>query len=154
MSRNPAMAVVIEGGLVQTIIIQAWPAEIPLPRIVIVDYDIEGASDDEITRFSIGGDPAEAFCRGEVPQVYEALADALSPKVLLTALGDEADDDVRDSPLAIARTLRERIVELDAQLSRPKREPSGDDYRRLYELTRRGLIDLLTALGDPPTADT
>ena len=74
MSRNPAMAVVIEGGLVQTIIVQAWPAEIALPRIVIVDYDIEGASDDEITRFSIGSDPAEAFCRGEVPQVYEALA--------------------------------------------------------------------------------
>ena len=150
MSRNPAMAVVIEGGLVQTIIIQAWPAEIPLPRIVIVDYDIEGTSDDEITRFSIGSDPAEAFCRGEVPQVYEALADALSPKVVLAALGDVLDGDVRDSPLAIARTLRERIVELDAQLSRP----TGDDYRRLYELTRRGLIDLLTALGDPPTADT
>ena len=154
MSRNPAMAVVIEGGLVQTIIIQAWPAEIPLPRIVIVDYDIEGASDDEITRFSIGSDPAEAFCRGEVPQVFEALADALSPKAVLAALGEEVDDDVRDSSLAIARTLRERIVELDAQLSRPKREPSGDDYRRLYELTRRGLIDLLTALGDAPTADT
>jgi hypothetical protein len=150
MSRNPAIAVVIEGGLVQTIIIEAWPAEIPLPRIVIVDYDIEGASDDEITRFSIGSDPAEAFCRGEVPQVYEALADALSPQVVLAALGDGVDDDVRDSPLAIARTLRERIVELDAQLSRP----TGDDYRRLYELTRRGLIDLLTELGDAPTADT
>ena len=150
MSRNPAMAVVIEGGLVQTIIVQAWPAEIPLPRIVIVDYDIEGASEDEITRFSIGSDPAEAFCRGEVPQVYEALADALSPKVVLAALGDGVDNDVRDSPLAIARTLRESVVELDAQLSRP----TGDDYRRLYELTRRGLIDLLTALGDPPTADT
>jgi len=150
MSRNPAMAVVIEGGLVQTIIVQAWPAVIPLPRIVIVDYDIEGASDDEITRFSIGRDPAEAFCRGEAPQVYEALADPLSPKVVLAALGDVLDGDVRDSPLAIARTLRETIVELDAQLSRP----TGDDYRRLHALTRRGLIDLLTALGDPPTADT
>lgn len=153
MSRCPALAVVIEGGLVQTIIVQEWPAEIPLPRIVIVDYDIEGASDDEITRFSIGSDPAEAFCRGETPQVYEALPDALSPKVVLAALGDGVDNDVRDSPLAIARMLRERVGELDAQLSRPKREPSGDDYRRLYELTRRGLIDLLTALGDRPAAN-
>jgi hypothetical protein len=153
MSRNPALAVVIEGGLVQTIIVEDWPTVIPLPRIVIVDYDIEGASDDEITRFFIGSDPAEAFCRGEAPQVYESISDALSPKVVLAALGDEVDGEVRDSPLAIARTLRESVVELDAQLSRSKREPSGEGYRRLYELTRRGLIDLLTAMGDPPTAN-
>lgn len=60
MSRIPSIAVVLGGGLVQAIIVQDWSGAIPLPRIAIVDYDTEGADDDEITRFSIGDDPAEA----------------------------------------------------------------------------------------------
>jgi hypothetical protein len=33
MSQSPYIAVVLEGGLVQTIILEAWPPAVPLPRL-------------------------------------------------------------------------------------------------------------------------
>lgn len=85
MSQSPYIAVVLEGGLVQTIIIEAWPPALPLPGIVVVDYDTEGADDDELTAFTIGADHYEAVCHGVEPTVYESLEAALSPRALLNS---------------------------------------------------------------------
>ena len=149
MSRIPSIAIVLEGGLVQTVIVQDWSGAIPHPRIVIVDYDTEGADDDEITQFSIGSEQTEAVCRIETPEVYESLKDALSPKAVLTALG-ATDDGEKPSPaLVLAREVRQSILDLDARLDRLEQVPTGDDYNALYQLANGGLIDLLKALGDP-----
>ncbi|GMV69079.1 hypothetical protein [Coralloluteibacterium thermophilus] len=149
MSRIPSIAVVLGGGLVQAIIVQDWSGAIPLPRIAIVDYDTEGADDDEITRFSIGDDPAEAVCRIETPGVYESLRDALSPRALLAALGETDDDEKPSSALVLAREVRQSILDLDGRLDRLEQAPTGDDYNALYQLANGGLIDLLKTLGDP-----
>lgn len=85
MSQSPYVAVVLEGGLVQTIIIEAWPPALPLPGIVVVDYDTEGADDDELTAFTIGADHYEAVCHGVEPTVYESLEAALSPRAILNS---------------------------------------------------------------------
>ncbi len=37
MSRNPSFAVVLEGGLVQAIVVQDWPDQLPLPPFAVVD---------------------------------------------------------------------------------------------------------------------
>jgi hypothetical protein len=39
-----SLTVVVDGGLVQTVIVEDWPTSLPLPRIVVVDYDVDGAS--------------------------------------------------------------------------------------------------------------
>ncbi|EQM88674.1 hypothetical protein L683_10710 [Pseudomonas aeruginosa WC55] len=147
MPRNPSFAVVLEGGLVQAILVQDWPAYLSLPTFVVVDYDTEGADDDEITRFPIGDSEAEAVCRGESPTVHEALADSLSPRAVLAALDEPVVDDGPD-PLAIARSVRQDILDLDAMLNTAEQPPSGEDYNHLYVLANCGLIDVLKALGD------
>lgn len=149
MTRTASLAVVLEGGLVQAVLVQDWPAQIPLPRIAVVDYDTEGADPDEITHFTIGDKPEEAVCRGEMPQVYESLTDALSPRTVLAALGEIADDENAETPLAVARSVRQSILELDIQLNDAEQAPTGDDYNQLYVLANCGLIDVLKAMGDP-----
>ncbi|HHF0928341.1 TPA: hypothetical protein ACPJH2_000945 [Pseudomonas aeruginosa] len=148
MPRNPSFAVVLEGGLVQAILVQDWPGHLPLPLFAVVDYDTEGAEDGEITRFPIGDSEAEAICRGESPTVHEALADSLSPRAVLAALDEPVVDDGPD-PLAIARSVRQDILDLDAKLNTAEQPPSGEDYNQLYVLANCGLIDVLKALGDP-----
>lgn len=147
-SPHPSFAVVLEGGLVQTILVQDWPPYSPLPQIAIVDYDTEGADADEITRFPIGATEEEAVCRVEVPTRYESLPDALSPRAVLGALGAAAESEAADSPLAIARSVRQSILELDAQLNDAEQAPTGDDFNQLYVLANCGLIDVLKAMGD------
>lgn len=149
MTRPASMAVVLEGGLVQALLVQDWPAHVPLPRVAVVDYDTEGADDDEITHFLIGGKPEEAVCRSDVPEVYEHLTDALSPLAVLTALGDPPPDDDGEPPLALAQSVRKSILDLDARINQSEQPPTGDDYNELYVLANCGLIDVLKALGDP-----
>ncbi|MCK2094602.1 hypothetical protein [Thauera aromatica] len=148
MSRNPSFAVVLEGGLVQAIVVQDWPDHLPLPPFTVVDYDTEGAADDEIVRFDIGNTEAEALCRSDTPTVFESLPDALSPRVVLAALDEPVPDDMPE-PLAIARRMRQAILDLDAAIDAAERSPTGDDYNDLYLQANCGLIDLLKALGDP-----
>ncbi|MCT5274176.1 hypothetical protein LZL24_19310, partial [Pseudomonas aeruginosa] len=115
MSRTPSFAVVLEGGLVQAVVVQDWPRHLPVPPFVVVDYDTEGADDSEITRFAIGQSIAEAICRGDTPTVFESLADALSPRIVLTALGesiaDEAPGGVINSVFRAGRELHGRATE-------------------------------------------
>lgn len=148
MPPTPSFAVVLEGGLVQSVLVQDWPSCSALPRIAIVDYDTEDAAADEITRFAIGATEEEAVCRAETPTRYESLPNALSPKAVLAALGEAAESEAGDSPLEIARSVRRSILELDAQINAAEEVPTGDDYNHLYVLANFGLIDMLKALGD------
>lgn len=148
MSPQPSFAVVLEGGHVQSILVQDWPPYSPLPQIAIVDYDTEDADPSEITRFPIGSVQEEAVCRAETPTRYETLPDALSPKAVLAALGEAAEVEAAESPLAIAQAVRKSILELDTQLNDAEQPPTGDDYNHLYVLANCGLIDVLKAMGD------
>jgi hypothetical protein len=100
MPQTPSLAVVIEGGLVQTVLVQDWPAWLPLPRIAVVDYDTEGAEDDEVTRFPITGETMEARCHSATPEVFEHATTALSPRAILAALGEAVDNGEARLPLA------------------------------------------------------
>ena len=92
MSKIACIAIVIEGGLVQTTLIERWPDQLPLPRIVVVDYDKDGADETELTEFAIGNEVVEALCHVEVPSVYESFDQpALSPCTVLAALEDTGD---------------------------------------------------------------
>ena len=148
MPRNPSFAVVLEGGLVQAIVVQDWPDHLPLPPFAVVDYDTEGAASDEITRFDIGNAEAEAVCRSDTPAVFESLPDALSPRIVLAALDDPVLDDTPES-LAIARRVRQNVLDLDTQINASEQAPTGDDYNALYALANCGLIEVLKSLGDP-----
>lgn len=92
MSPLPCIAVVIEGGIVQTILIESWPDQFPLPRFVVVDYDKEGADERELTEFVIGNEIVEALCHVEVPSTYESFdRPAVSPCAVLAALEGTGD---------------------------------------------------------------
>jgi hypothetical protein len=64
---------------------------LPLPRLVVVDYDIDGADENELTCFTIGTSPAQARCHSQPLEAYETCAVALSPKAVLAALGEPVD---------------------------------------------------------------
>lgn len=149
MPQPPTIAAVVEGGLIQTTLIEGWPAHQPLPHIVVVDYDKEGARDDELTEFCIGNEILEALCHVELPSVYEAFdTPALSPRAVLAALGVPIDAEPTASPAAAARALRRQIQDLEDLINLRQRPPDGSDYTRLYVLTVGGLTDILMALGD------
>lgn len=150
MPQAPCIAVVVEGGLIQTVITEDWPSALPRPQIVVVDYDKEGALDDELTEFAIGDEILEALCHIEAPTPFEDFdTPALSPRAVLTALGEAGDQSAAESPLSIARSVRQSIVELDQQLMQHELAPTGGDYNALYQLANGGLIEVLKALGDP-----
>lgn len=148
MPPTSSIAVVLEGGLVQAFIVQDWPAQLALPRVVIVDHDTEGADREELTSFRIGPDAVEAFCRGEDPLVYTSQADVLSPRAVLAALGEPVADEAPEL-LALARSVRQGILDLDAEITAAERSPTGDDYNDIYLQANSGPIDVLKALGDP-----
>lgn len=150
MSQVPSFAVVLEGGLVQAILVQDWPAYLPLPTFAVVDYDTEGADEDEITHFPIDNTEAEAVCRSEMPVVHECLPGSLSPRTVLAALDDLGADDAPDL-LAMARQVRQSILDLDVRLNAKEQAPTGSDYNELYVLANCGLIDLLKSLRDTAT---
>jgi hypothetical protein len=88
---TPCIAVIVEGGMLHSTIVQDWPEGVPLPRIVIVDYDTEDTDEEDLTHFTVGGIPRIAVCRGEIPDVHEDFPRSLSPKAVLKALGEPVD---------------------------------------------------------------
>ncbi|MGE0278280.1 MAG: hypothetical protein AB7R40_23030 [Nitrospiraceae bacterium] len=94
MSKIPCIAVIIEGGIVQETLIENWPDQQPLPLVVVVDYDTDGADETSLTEFAIGDDVVEAICYADVPNVYETFdRPALSPSAVLSALTDGGSGD-------------------------------------------------------------
>lgn len=148
MSNIPAIAVVLEGGVVQTTLVESWPSQLPRPRIIVVDYDTEGAADDELTLFTIGNEVVDAYCYAQTPDVYEAFdTPALSPRAVLAALGESVDP-IGESPLQIARRLRRAVRELEGAIQRHQRRPDSHDYNALLALIIAGLAELSIAMGD------
>ncbi|MCW5706922.1 hypothetical protein [Shinella sp.] len=150
MSQAPLLAILLEGGRVQCLITEAWPVQLPLPRIVIIDFDTEGASDDGLTTFSIGDMPVKARCRTGTPIVSEAYEGFLSPSAVLAAMGRPVASDRAVSPIMLASQMQRRIQALDAELNRNERPPTGDDYDRLHAIVNGWLIDITLALGERP----
>lgn len=149
MPQTPTFAIILEGGLIQWLVTEAWPADLPPPRFVIVDYDTQGAADAEITTFSIGDLTVKALCRAAKPVACEAYQNFLSPNAVLAAMGQPVEDaEQRTSPLALARELRRKMQVLEGDLDRHERPPTGDDYNRLHAIVNGWLIDILQALGD------
>lgn len=150
MSQAPLLAILLEGGRVQWLITEAWPVQLPLPQILIINYETEGASDGDLTTFSIGGLPVKARCRVATPIVSEACENFLSPSAVLAAMGRPVDRDQAVSPIMLAREMQRRIQALDGELDRNERPPTGDDYNRLHAIVNGWLIDIMQALGEPP----
>lgn len=101
MSNIPTIAIVLEGGVVQTTLIEGWPSHLSRPHIVVVDYDTEGMPENELTSFGIGNDVLTACCHVQTPDAYETFdTPALSPRAVFAALG-ELDRDENSSPTAI-----------------------------------------------------
>jgi len=148
MSQAPLLAIVLEGGRVQWLITEAWPVQLPLPHVVIVDYAVEGASDDDLTTFLIGDLPVKAKCRTATPIVSEAYEDFLSPGAVLAAMGRPVDSEQGVSPITLAREMQRRIQALDGELNLTERAPTGDDYNRLHAIVNGWLIDIVQALGE------
>ncbi|EXL06472.1 hypothetical protein BG46_17115 [Brucella anthropi] len=150
MSQAPLLAIVLEGGRVQWLITEAWPVQLPLLHVVIIDYNTEGVSDDNLTTFSIGGLPVKARCRTATPVVSDSCENFLSPSAVLAAMGWPVESERSASPIRLARQMQRRIQALDGELERNERPPTGDDYNRLHAIVNGWLIDIMQALGEPP----
>jgi len=150
MPQPPSLAIVLEGGNIQWLIAEDWPAGLAPLRIVIIDYDTEDYRDDELTRFTISDHEVKAACKAATPVVSESFEKFLSPKAVLAAMGQPVEAEPTSSPLALARVMRAKIQEIDDELNRNERSPTGDDYNRLYAVTNGWLIDILQVLGAEP----
>jgi ferredoxin len=139
LTHQACIAIVIEGGGVQSIVIQGHPKEMKPPHFVVVDYDIKDANPDELIRFALGGDTAEACCSHRIPDVFEEFPSgkALNPTEVRLAIDNQqfrqdACTQVRDLIAAIKRTDRESK---DMPLH-------GTDYENL----RRVVLDMAEIL--------
>ncbi|GAJ29343.1 hypothetical protein [Acidomonas methanolica] len=91
MSPIPSIAVALEGGIVLAVVLQDWPSHIPHPRIVVVDYDIDGADQAEIKVIPTGDGFTEALCYSEQAVIYENAPGAISPDAIINTLTLSAD---------------------------------------------------------------
>jgi hypothetical protein len=127
MSRIPCLAVVLEGGLVQSVLSQEWPTYLPPPRVVVVDYDIDGANEDDLTHFSIGRNPMVALCHTRTPERCEDCKAALSPRNLWEELAPEGSGDEAD-------LFRKRLTAIEQSLGEYLAGYLGDDPVRREEV--------------------
>jgi hypothetical protein len=86
MSKAPYLAVVFEDDLIPSVIVEGWPRDSPLPRIVMVNYDIETPHGEHVVAFTVGSDHHEAYCERLELIAYEKQHDVLSPKAILNTL--------------------------------------------------------------------
>jgi hypothetical protein len=168
MSHPPSLAVVLDGDLVLSLIVQDWPAQLPPPRVVVVDYDIDGANEDELTHFSVAGSLKVARCYGEIPDRYEDCKAVLSPTSVWEALGWPLDA-ARPDPIAQSLTdflkgyigndpdRREQVRNFPDWPDRARRELDRRSARFLETLPddalraiARGEVDLVDLAGKIP----
>ena len=91
MLPKPSIAIVIEHEQVKEVIFQDWPSQVLLPRIAVVDYDIKGVIDPEITRFPVGNCLAEAICYSASPVIHDPGDSTLSPNAVLAAMNESGN---------------------------------------------------------------
>jgi hypothetical protein len=89
--KTPSIAIVLSGGDVLSVIIQEWPDSIPMPLAAIVDCDIQGVAEENLTHILVDKIPMVAVCRFEVPESYEDVKIKPSPKEILATFGQFVD---------------------------------------------------------------
>ena len=146
---NPTMAIVLDAGQVQDVILEHWPSTDLLPQVLVVDYDTEGCPDHGRTRFKVGAEVSEAACKLIDPRLSESHGDWLVPSTVIKAM-HETDEARKLSPRQHGRKLMREILEMDRELEAAERSPDGSDYNDLYALVTHGLRNLRIALGDDP----
>lgn len=83
------IAIVIEGGMIQDVVLEGWGANGPLPKVVVLNYDIgcaPGVRSDRNT-IVVDGNPAPAWCHLEESRRYEAApAGSMRPSDVLAQM--------------------------------------------------------------------
>jgi hypothetical protein len=122
-SRIPNIAIVLNGGDVLSVIVQEWPDSIPMPLAAIVDFDIQGVAEEDLTHILIDEIPFVAVCRFEVPNAYGNVKIGQSPMpqtskipsiAIVLSGGDVLSIIVQDWPDSIPMLLA-AIVDFDTQ---------------------------------------
>jgi hypothetical protein len=108
MSQTPYLAVILKGGQIQSFIVQEWPDRVPLPDTVVVDYDIDGIDEENLTHFFNGDTQETAFCYSGIYDRYKNDKTLLSPKAVLAAL-DELDNSGEDEKTRIEQSLSDYL---------------------------------------------
>lgn len=148
---TPLMAIVLDAGQVQDVILEHWSTPETLPQVLVVDYDTEGFAEIDLTRFIVGKEVNEAACKLIDPLHSESLTGGLVPSKVLQAMLATKDA----GPLTArqhSRKLWLEVMALDKAMDEAERAPDGNDYNDLYALVTHGLKNLRIALGDDPQA--
>ena len=115
---NPTMAIVLDAGQVQDVILEHWPSTDLLPQVLVVDYDTEGCPDHGLTRFKVGAEVSEAACKLIDPRLSESHGDWLVPSTVIKAM-HETDEARKLSPRQHGRKLMREILEMDRAIRCP-----------------------------------
>ena len=90
-AQAPAFVVVCDGGLVQSIGIENWPAHLPLPNIAVIDYDIGDAGAEDLIEVEVDGKRTQAVGHTETPWILDDSPDKkdwLQPSKVVQILDD------------------------------------------------------------------
>ncbi len=148
---TPLMAIVLDAGQVQDVILEHWPTLEALPQTLVVDYDTEGYAETELTRFIVGKEVNEAACKLIDPLLRESHTGGLVPSKVLQAM--QATEEAGPlTPRQHSRNLWLEVMALDKAMEAAERAPDGTDYNDLYALVTHGLRNLRISLGDDPHA--
>lgn len=142
MSQPPYLAVVLKDGRMQSAVLEDWPVRIPRLRVVVVDYDIDGADEGNLTHFSVDGQQKAAHCQRALPDKYDDIEITLSPKAVWEALS-APEDSIEQS---LTNYLTGYIGKEAARKEQVRGFPGWPDIAR-RELDRRN-ARLLEALPD------
>lgn len=145
VSNSACIAIVIEGGSVQSIVLQGYPKEFSPPHFVVVDYDTKDASSENLIRFAIDGKTVEAICGHRIPEVYEEFTSgkALSPNDIRSAIDREQ---FQQQTAMQVRGLIAAVQQVDRDLGRMYSRTH--DYENLRRIVLNKAEDWLALLTD------
>lgn len=133
IERTPCIAIVLDGDLVQDVVIQDWPKGALLPEAVVINHQV-GHADDDPRVLTIGDQRLEVSCHTEPVIVYErAPARTLEPRRVF----DEVVRIERSDKVALVLTMvdemQSSLREIEQQLVDNNRfEPLSTPYRQLH----------------------
>lgn len=149
------MAIVLEGGQVQDVILENWAADVALPRCVVVDYDIDDLDDAEIVHFTVAHEPARAGCHhAPVARLEDLLGTGtLVPSQVVDAMLVK-EKAAPNWALRRTQALLQRILAFDDARSAGGSEAGKrDNYDKLFRIVADELSDLQAALGGRASLD-
>ncbi|MDR2882089.1 MAG: hypothetical protein LBV29_09380 [Azoarcus sp.] len=103
MKRCPSLSVILDGGIVHQIVVQDWPADLPLPQAVVVDYD-DGIDERDLQLVTVGADEFRAWCYPVAVDSFEKNpTDTVSPAAVLFDADNQQEQDFPDPLDAIGQ---------------------------------------------------